>query len=469
MILKPWTKILITVVTITIASLILASISSAQDAQEPLNGSTIGSLNNTSLKDILKNLWVLVAGILVLMMQLGFALLAAGFNAAKNTVNTLFSHIASTCLGILVYFAFGYAVMYRPETSSEFANVLEIPGFLGISQPYIFLNTPVPREGAEHLFVYIDFFFQATLAATAANICFGAVAGRIKPWAYLLLTVIITGVVYPVSGYWVWGGGFLGRLGFDDFAGSVVVYTVGGSAALVVAIILKPRRGRFSDREKLSEAEEKQLLPHNLPLAAIGAFILWIGWYGFNAGNALGITGDIISLEIVGKIALNTTIAACSSALTVIVHRWFRSSRQIDLSTVLNGILGGLVGITASCDVVSPPQSLIVGTVAGLIFIMGINRLYEIKIDDTVGAIPTYCFCGIWGGLAAGLLTTDINITIQLTSTLVMFSWSFSVVWLLFNSLNSIVGIRVKLVEEKFGLDWSEHAEYAYLSLEDED
>ena len=482
--LKSWTKILIAVAGVLVFSLILnaTSVSFAQNVQEQVKCNAIREFDNTSLKDVLNNLcvlenalnnlWVLVAGILVLMMQLGFAMLEAGFNAAKNTVNVLFKNVADACLGILVYFAFGYALMYRPNMgmSGESGNVLlNIPKFIGISQPYLLLNGLFPREGAEHLSIYIDFFFQAAFAATAATICSGAVAGRIKPWAYLLLAFLITGVVYPVSGYWVWGGGWLNKWGFHDFAGSLVVHAVGGSAALAVVLILKPRTGKFSNREKLSKAEENHLSPHSLPLAAMGTFILWIGWYGFNAGSALGITGGERSPEIVGKIALTTTIAACSSAVAVIVYRWFGNNRKIDLSTLLNGVLGGLVGITASCDVVSPHESVIVGIVSGLIVIGGVKFLFEQKIDDAVGAIPVHCFCGIWGGIAPGWLVTNINVGTQILGSLVIPIWSFVLVWSLFHFLNLIVPIGVSEHEEKKGLDWDEHGEFAYLSLEKED
>jgi Amt family ammonium transporter len=438
--------------------------SSVSLAQEQVTNSP-EAVENPSLEDALNNLWVLVAGILVLMMQLGFAMLEAGFNAAKNTVNVLFKNFADVCLGILVYFGFGYALMYRPETSSELI-LFNISGVLGLSQPYLFLDELVPRQGAAHLSVYIDFFFQAAFAATAATICSGAVAGRIKPWAYLLLTFLLTGVVYPISGYWVWGGGWLSEWGFHDFAGSLVVHAVGGSAALAVVLILKPRIGKFSGQDELTSTEENQLFPHSLPLAGIGTFILWIGWYGFNAGSALGITGDISSPDTVGKIALNTTIAACSSSFTVIVYRWFKNKRRIDLSSVLNGILGGLVAITAPCDVMMPPQSLLVGIVAGFIIIFGVYSLYALKVDDAVGAIPVHCFCGIWGGVATGLLREDINLGTQVLGSSIIFAWSFFLVLGIFKWIHQTYGIRISKDEEKSGLDWQEHGEYTYLSLE---
>ena len=460
--LNPRTKTLVTVVGIFVLSLIFTSTSFAQDVQEQIKCNAIGEFDNTSLEYAVNNLWVLVAAILVLMMQLGFAMLEAGFNPAKNTVNVLFKNVSDACLGILVYFAFGYALMYRPETSCELANVVGIPGFFGISLPYLFLNGLFPREGAEHLSIYIDFFFQAAFAATAATICSGAVAGRIKPWAYLLLAFLITGLVYPVSGYWVWGGGWLVNLGFHDFAGSLVVHTVGGAAALAVVMILGARKGRFHN---LEEAEESDFASHSLPLAAMGTFLLWIGWYGFNAGSTMGITGQVSSPEVVGKIALNTTIAACSSVVIVIGYEWVMYNR-IRLSSVLNSVLGGLVGITASCDVIKPYQSLIVGIVAGMIVISGVNWLFKKEIDDAVGAIPVHCFCGIWGGIAAGLFIEKINLGTQFLGSLVIFLWSFIVVWFFFKLLSKRFTIGVKQNEEINGLDWLEHGEYAYVSLE---
>ncbi|NEO58313.1 MAG: ammonium transporter [Okeania sp. SIO3B5] len=458
-------KIFILVATVAIFVL-FPTILSAQDVQEQVISKATEASSNVSLEDALDNLWVLVAGILVLMMQLGFAMLEAGFSAAKNTVNVLFKNIADACLGILVYFAFGYALMYRPENWQS-ADLM--PQIFGISLPYMFLNGTESRAGAEHLSVYIDFFFQAAFAATAATICSGAVAGRIKPWAYLLLTFLITGLVYPVSGYWVWGGGWLNKQGFHDFAGSVVVHGVGGGAALAIVNILKSRIGKFS-RKPIPPEEEKQLLPHSLPLAAMGTFILWIGWYGFNGGSTLGIAGvhtfgigTVSTPDEVGSIFVNTTISACSSACAVIAYRWFNKSR-IDLSTVLNGLLGGLVGITASCDLVTPLKSLIIGGVAGLVVIMGINLLYERKIDDAVGAVPVHFFCGIWGGLATAIFT---KITlIQIFGSLLIPAWSYFAIWLSFKFIHSIFGIRVEADEEKRGLDWQEHGESSYLSLE---
>ena len=423
-----------------------------------------------SLQDVVNavnNLWVLVAGILVLMMQLGFAMLEAGINASKNAVNVLFKNVADACVGILVYFVCGYALMYRPET----CQAMEIPKVDWIASSYLLLNGGLcARQGAEHLSIYIDFFFQAAFAATAATICSGAVAGRIKPWAYLLLTGIITGLVYPVTGYWAWGGGWLSQLGFHDFAGSLVVHSVGGGAALAIVMIL-------GSRTEFIEGDEENLCPHSLPLAAMGTFILWIGWYGFNAGSALGIAVDSaeVTADLVGKIVVNTTLSACASACTCIAYRMAMKSK-IDLPTVLNGLLGGLVAITASCDVVSPLSSLIIGVFAGFVVIGSINLLAEYKIDDPVGAIPVHCFCGIWGGLAtfcfadinAGV-NADINFLGQITGSILIPLYSFGAIWIFFWWINSMFGIRVTADEEKNGLDWKKHGQYAYFSLEKKD
>ncbi|WP_424096962.1 ammonium transporter [Moorena producens] len=469
-----WSKYLIIAVAGFLIPLILVSTSSAEEGlancvEKVCSKKVLDDISKSPecLIYLINNLWVLIAGILVFAMQLGFAMLEAGFSPAKNTVNVLFKNVADVCLGIVVFFLFGYALMYHPATSSD-PNVIVIPGVLGLSSSYVALKDLLPREEAKHLSVYIDFFFQAAFAATSATICSGAVAGRIKPWVYLLLTVIITGLVYPISGSWVWGGGRLDTLGFHDFAGSLVVHSVGGAAALACVIILGPRKGRFDGRGQLSPREDSELKPHSLPLAAMGTFILWLGWYGFNAGSTL----DGFSPNSVGKIVLNTNLAGCASALTVIAWRWFNNARKVDLSTILNGILGGLVGITASSDVVEPFQSLIIGIVSGVIVILGIDLLSNIKIDDAVGAIPVHCFCGIWGGLATGVFAQGIEgidfVTQLLGSFLIPF-WSFIVVFLVLKGLDYRFGIRVSPEKENYGLDWQEHGEIAYLSLEKND
>lgn len=421
------------------------------------------------------NLWVLVAGILVLMMQLGFAMLEAGLNESKNTVNVLFKNVMDACIGILIYFAFGYALMYRPENSSNILSGME--EWWGFSQSYFMLNELIPRN---HLSLHIDFFFQAAFAATAATICSGAVAGRIKPWVYLLLTVLITGFVYPTSGYWVWGGGWLAARGFHDFAGSLVVHSVGGSAGLACVIILGARNVKFDNTQNLSNLQIKERLGHSLPLATIGMFLLWVGWYGFNAGSTLGIVGTETSSELLGKIVLNTTISACSSAFLITIIRpivlekeprsqktLISYSGKIELSMILNGILGGLVGITAICDQASPIQSFFIGAVSGVLVIFGVWLLNKLEIDDAVGAFPIHAMCGIWGGIAVGLFIKDVNFPIQLFGSLLIPAWSFMIVLCLFYLFNKfITKIRVDSDEEDTGLDFSEHNEYAYTYID---
>ncbi|NEO78445.1 MAG: hypothetical protein F6J99_20280 [Moorea sp. SIO4G3] len=300
-----WSKYLIIAVAGFLIPLILVFTSSAEEGlancvEKVCSKKVLDDISKSPecLIYLINNLWVLIAGILVFAMQLGFALLEAGFSPAKNTVNVLFKNVADVCLGIVVFFLFGYAIMYHPETCATSPESNEIgKRVLELRSSYIALNQVVTRAGAEqltregapHLSVYIDFFFQAAFAATSATICSGAVAGRIKPLAYLVLTFIITGIVYPISGSWVWGGGWVDKFEFHfhDFAGSLVVHAVGGAAALACVIILGPRKGRFDGRGQLSPREESELKPHNLPLAAMGTFILWLGWYGFNAGSTV--------------------------------------------------------------------------------------------------------------------------------------------------------------------------------------
>ncbi len=424
------------------------------------------------------NLWVLVAGILVLMMQLGFAMLEAGLNESKNTVNVLFKNVMDACIGILIYCAFGYALMYRPENFSSVLVFTGGEGLLGFS----------PRDGAQHLSLYIDFFFQAAFAATAATICSGAVAGRIKPWAYLLLTILITGVVYPISGHWVWGGGWLAAKGFHDFAGSLVVHGVGGSAGLACIIILGPRKGRFDNTlsdDVPKDIQIKERLGHSLPLATLGMFILWVCWYGFNVGSALGIVGiegSDASPVILGKIAFNTTISACSSALLVTIIKpivlrtekgrqgtFISFSGRVELSAILNGIVGGLVGITAFCDQASPIQSLIIGAFSGVLVLFGIWLLNKLKLDDAVGAFPVHTMCGIWGGIAVALFGQgkDADLLFQVLGSFAIPLWSFLVVLIFFYLFEKLfTKIRVDPDEQEDGLDIREHNEFAYTYVE---
>ncbi|MEM7125328.1 MAG: ammonium transporter [Chloroflexota bacterium] len=421
---------------------------------------------NMDLANAINNLWVLVAAILVFMMQLGFAMLESGFNAVKNTVNVLFKNVIDVCIGVLIFFSFGYAIMFQPAQDvapEQIIKILDIGNqsyLWEIHLPYLFLQDITPRLGANFIALHIDFFFQVAFAATAATICSGAVAGRMRPWAYVVLTFVMIGIVYPTSGYWA-SGGWLYERGFRDFAGSLSVHAVGGFASLACVLLLKARFGKFANREELTPQELRQLASHNLPLATLGMFILWIGWYGFNVGSTLGIIGNDNTPQLVGLIALNTTLAACAGAALVTVARQMATGR-IELSMVIQGVLGGLVAITASCNLVEPIQSIIIGAVAGLLVIVGVYLLNELKIDDAVGAFGVHGLCGIWGGIAAGLFVESISIPSQVLGSLVIPAWSFVVVFVLLGIISRFADIRVSPEVEKRGLDFFEHGEVAY-------
>jgi Amt family ammonium transporter len=302
-------------------------------------------------------------------------------------------------------------------------------------------------------------------AATAATIVSGAVAGRMKFTGYLFYSVVLTGLVYPISGMWKWGGGALAEWGFADFAGSVVVHAVGGFAGLAGAIALGPRIGRFS-----KDGKSQPMLGHNMPLAALGVFILWVGWYGFNPGSQLTYSGAS-NAEVTTYIAVTTTLSAAVGAFVAMILSWIMFKKP-DLSMCLNGVLAGLVGITANCDQVSLLSAAIIGAVSGILVFSGILMLDKLRIDDPVGAFPVHGICGVWGGIATGIFGTAIPegatrmgyISIQVQSTIVICVWAFVTMFTLFQILKAVGLLRVSAEEEIEGLDMCEHGMPAYPS-----
>lgn len=395
------------------------------------------------------NFFVFIAAVLVLFMQAGFALVESGLNSAKNTVNILFKNFMDLSIGVLLYWLIGYGIMY-PGDLWFFGN-----GFLGFSHFGI-----APPLGAEEvaggaLESQVDFLFQVAFAATSATIVSGAVAGRLKFSVYLVYSALLTAFIYPISGSWKWGGGWLDVLGFHDFAGSLLVHAVGGFAGLAAAIVLGPRIGKFD------KAGKPLAMPgHNLPLAALGVFILWIGWYGFNPGSQLALTG-IENVQAVGLIAVNTTIAAAAGALIAMVTTWVVFGKP-ELSMALNGALAGLVAITANADCVTNGESIIIGAVAGVLVVGGVKLLDMLKIDDPVGAWPVHGLNGLWGGIATGIFGTGKSLIVQIEGSLAIILWAFIAMFLVFFILEKTVGIRVSRDEELKGLDVSEHEEEAY-------
>ncbi len=404
---------------------------------------------------VINTLIMFICAVLVLFMQAGFAMVEVGFNASKNAVNIIFKNVMDLSIGVMLFMLVGYGLMY--------------PGDAGAGKWFAWGGVWGERDGVEEIAELgdysnaADFLFQVAFAATAATIVSGAVAGRMKFTGYLCYSVILTGLVYPISGMWKWGGGALAEWGFADFAGSVVVHAVGGFAGLAGAIVLGPRIGRFS-----KEGKSQPMLGHNMPLAALGVFILWVGWYGFNPGSQLTYSGAA-NAEVTTYIAVTTTLSAAVGAFTAMLLSWGMFKKP-DLSMCLNGALAGLVGITANCDQVSLGSAAIIGAVSGCLVFAGILLLDKLRIDDPVGAFPVHGICGVWGGIATGIFGTSIPegatrmgyISIQVQSTLVICAWAFTTMFILFQILKAIGLLRVSAEEEIEGLDMCEHGMPAY-------
>ena len=390
------------------------------------------------------NLILFITAVLVLFMQAGFAMLEAGLNAAKNVANILFKNVMDLSVGVIVFFVIGFSLMYPGD---DFAG--DYFGFAGFG-----ISEEAP-EAAEMgvLHPQVDFLFQVVFAATAATIVSGAVAGRMKFASYLVYSAILTGLVYPISGMWKWGGGWLDAMGFADFAGSLVVHAVGGFAGLAGAIVLGPRIGRFVNGRSVP------LPGHNLAFATLGVLILWVGWYGFNPGSQLAFTGQA-NTDATVLIAVNTTLAAAAGAVLAMIVSWVLFKRP-DLTMALNGALGGLVGITANCDCVSNCEALTIGAVAGILVVAGVLLLDKLKIDDPVGAWPVHGLCGIWGGLATGIFGGHPMVA-QIIGSVAIPVWAFVTMLVVFLVLKSAGILRVSAEEEQAGLDVSEHGMHAY-------
>ncbi len=389
------------------------------------------------------NMFLFIAAVLVLFMQAGFAMVESGLNSAKNTVNILFKNVIDLSLGVLLFYFVGYSIMYgAPVIGGWF-------GFGGFG-----ISADAPEAVGGNLHPAVDFLFQAAFAATAATIVSGAVAGRMKFASYLIYSAVITAIIYPISGYWKWGGGWLDQLGFYDFAGSLVVHALGGFAGLAAAIVLGPRIGRFNP-----DGSPNALPGHNLAMSALGVFILLIGWFGFNPGSQLAIAGAD-NTSIVMIIATNTMLAAGAGAVLAMIAAWVMFKKP-DITMALNGLLGGLVGITANCDSVNYNEAIIIGAVAGILVVVGVKMLDAMKIDDPVGAWPVHGLNGIWGGIATGIFGGH-PIVAQIIGSIAIPLWGFATMLVLFLILKAAGILRVSRDEEMKGLDISEHEEEAY-------
>ncbi|MBD3890545.1 ammonium transporter [Olleya marilimosa] len=397
----------------------------------------------------INNVWMMICTALVFFMHLGFAFLEIGLTRQKNTLNILFKNIFIITVGLLLYCLVGFNLMYPGEFN----------GFIGFAG--FGLDAPVTAEGAldlaynEGYTYWTDFLFQGMFAATAATIVSGAVAERMKIGPFMVFTIIYVGLIYPIAGSWKWGGGFLQTLEtpFYDFAGSTLVHSVGGWAALVAVCLLGSRIGKFKDGKI-------QAIPgHNIPLATAGVLILWLGWFGFNGGSVLSADPSLTSLTLV------TTCLAAAAGGVVSAFVSLLKFKNLDLTMFLNGILGGLVGITAGADQMSPTDAIIIGAVAGTIIVFAVSLIDRLKLDDPVGAIAVHLVCGIWGTLAVGLfgeLASGAQFVSQLIGVVSYAVLCIVSSFIIIYTLKKTVGIRVSEKEELEGLDAHEHGMDAY-------
>jgi len=402
------------------------------------------------------NVWMMLATALVFIMHLGFAGVEAGFGQAKNTVNILFKNTVTPIIGILTYGLLGFFLMYPG---------FDVPGWLGFDGAgwSMFWFSPgsadVSTEYADAGYTYwTDFLFQAMFAATAATIVSGAIAERVKLWAYLIFTVIFVGVVYPIIGSWKWGGGALDAMGFYDFAGSTLVHSVGGWGALAGVILVGPRIGKYVNGKTMDKPGS------SVPLAVIGVFLLWLGWFGFNGGSVLSADPGLVSFVLV-----TTSLSACAGGLGGFLAAYF-AFKRLDLGMVLNGILAGLVGITAGADVINPIYALLIGFVAGILVVMSALFLDKLKLDDVVGAVSVHLTCGIWGTLAVGIFSNNPEHTFltQLAGVAICGFAAFLSAFAIFFVLKKTIGIRVSKEHEISGLDSHEHGIRGYTIIYDE-
>ena len=416
-----------------------------------MRGSTLLANGEPTAADAMftvNNTWMLVSTFLVFIMHLGFASLEAGLTQSKNTVNILFKNVSIIAIGILTYAICGFNLMYPGEFNGYF-------GFAGFG-----ITNPIGSAGlidyAGGAYTYFtDFIFQAMFAATAATIVSGAVAERIKLSSFLIFSTIYVAIIYPIAGSWKWGAGWLDQMGFYDFAGSTLVHSVGGWAALVGAILVGSRLGKYGQNGQI-----KPILGHNMPLATIGVFLLWFGWYGFNGGSVLSADPGGVSLVFV-----TTTLAAAAGVIGAMITSWYVSKKP-DLSMILNGSLAGLVGITAGADVISPMNSVLVGFIAGVIVVLSVIQLDKLKIDDPVGAISVHLICGIWGTLAVGVFSAEHSLSVQALGVVAYGLFCLIGSILIFTVLKYSIGLRVSEDEEIIGLDIGEHDMESYAGFQ---
>lgn len=397
------------------------------------------------------NVWMMVCTALVFFMHTGFAFLEIGLTRQKNTINILFKNIFIITVGLLLYYLIGFNLMYPGEFNGFIGSIVP-----GIAAPE---NGMTPEYADGGYTWWTDFLFQGMFAATAATIVSGAVAERIKIGPFMIFTVLYVGLVYPIVGSWQWGGGFLSTLGGDeggfyDFAGSTLVHSVGGWGALIAIYLLGARIGKFGE-----DGKPRAIPGHSIPLATAGVLVLWLGWFGFNGGSVLSADPALTSLVLV-----TTSLAAAAGGVGAIVLSYILT-KNLDLTMFLNGILGGLVGITAGADLMSPNEAVIIGLIAGVIIVLGVSFIDRIKLDDPVGAVTVHLICGIWGTLAVGIFGDKAGseqFLFQLAGVGAAATFCSLTAFLIIYTLKKTVGIRVSREEEIEGLDIHEHGMDAY-------
>ena len=395
------------------------------------------------------NVWMMVCTALVFFMHLGFSFLEIGLTRQKNTINILFKNFFVITMGLLLYCIGGFNLMYPGFEDGEI-GLFKFAGF-GISAPEGGMEFGYADGGYTW---WTDFLFQGMFAATAATIVSGAVAERIKLSGFMLFAILYVGIVYPIVGAWKWGGGFLDAWGFYDFAGSTLVHSVGGWGALITIYLLGARIGKFD-----KDGKPKALPGHNLPIASAGVFILWLGWFGFNGGSVLSADPELTSLTLV-----TTSLAAAAGGVAA---AFFSNLlyKNFDLTMFMNGVLGGLVGITAGADQMSPTDAIVIGLFAGIIVVLGIALIDKLKLDDPVGAVAVHLICGIWGTLAVGIFGAMSGIDQFLTQLIgvgIVGAFCVAASFIILFIVKSTTGLRVNKDEEINGLDLSEHGMEAY-------
>lgn len=406
---------------------------------------------STQLSDLamsMDSLWVLISAALVMFMQAGFALVEVGFTRSKNGANILMKNLMDFSIGSLAFWAIGYTIMFGEDIS----------GFIGT--PTLFFGS----DEVDGMPVLTSIMFQTVFAATAATIVSGAMAERTKFSAYLIYSIVITLVIYPISGHWTWGGGWLSEMGFIDFAGSTVVHSVGGWAALVGAATLGPRIGKYAKGKAVA------IPGHNLLLGALGVFILWLGWFGFNGGSQLAASGSENAVAV-SHIFMTTNLSAAAGAVASMIISWIRYKRP-SLSVSLNGALAGLVGVTAGCAAVSLGGAAIIGVISGIVLVFSMEFFENVaKIDDPVGAISVHGVCGAVGTLCVGLFATDgglfygggiAQLGVQAVGVFTTMGWVVGTSLILFKVLKATSGLRESARVEEEGLDIYEHGETIY-------